>query len=81
MEEFDEPFDLADIRKDVREPMLAAAPMLLERDAQYGCEFFTTQVGLCAVGRLMKKVPKAYPTIRLSRGMHGCERIAVSVER
>lgn len=63
MGEFDEPFHLVDIQNDLRERIVAAAPMLLGRDAHYGREFFTTRVGLCAEGPLVKQVSKVYPFI------------------
>lgn len=63
MEEFDEPFDLSGILPELRHRMVAAAPMLLGRDARYDPEFFMSQVGLCSEGPLLRLLPKAYPFI------------------
>ena len=62
-DEFDEPFDLAGIRSDLRECMVAAAPLLLGREARYGPEFFCTHVGLYGEGPLVKHVRKVYSFI------------------
>ena len=62
-DEFDEPFDLAGIRSDLRERMVAAAPLLLGREAWYEPEFFCTHVGLYGEGPLVKHVSKVYSFI------------------
>lgn len=61
--EFDAPFDLKVIPEALRDRMVAAAPMLLGRDAEYDDKFFHEKVGLCDRGPTVDEVPKVYPEI------------------
>lgn len=61
--EFDAAFDLEAIPLALRERMVAAAPMLLGRNAEYDNMFFHDKVGLCDRGPTVDDVSKVYPHI------------------
>lgn len=61
--EFDLPFDLDGIPEEVKAKLLAAAPVLRGRDAEYDDAFFHEKVGLCDRGPMVDEVPKVYPEI------------------
>lgn len=61
--EFDLPIDLTGIPDPLRDRMLAAAPALLGREAEYDDTFFRDKVGLCDEGPLVDDVPKQYPEV------------------
>ena len=61
--EFDSPFDLAGIPDAVQERLVAAAPVLRGRFAEYDHVFFRDIVGLCDQGPMVDDVSKVYPQI------------------
>ena len=61
--EWDAPFDLGGIPATLQSSMLAVAPALASREAEYKDEFFTDQVGLCDRGAMVDDVGKIYPQV------------------
>ena len=61
--EFDSPFDLAGIPDALQDRLVAAAPVLRGRFAEYDHVFFRDVVGLCDQGPMVDDVCKAYPQI------------------
>lgn len=61
--EWDAPFELRGIPVGLQSSMVAVAPALAGREAEYKDEFFTNHVGLCDRGALVDDVGKVYPQV------------------